>query len=207
MDYSAPAGSRWKLALGSLTSGGDHLYSERPASRGGHLCTDGSPATVATFAPVACRQRWSPQRVRRGPRPRPSMGVRTRPSQNAAATSTVYDVLYDPPGGGGAVRPVAQGTPRMWRTCARRDHHPCGGRTTTPHLAAGGSVGGGTKANKAKKMEPHHGSLPTPKSWGVRDRVVAQLAVHLDEAGDHPSPRMLEEEAGRSVASMDIPWR
>jgi hypothetical protein len=39
MDYSAPAGSRWKLALGSLTSGGDHLYSERPASRGGHLCS------------------------------------------------------------------------------------------------------------------------------------------------------------------------
>ena len=51
MDYSAPAGSRWKLAPGSLTSGGDHLYSERPASGGGHLCTDVSPAAMTTSAP------------------------------------------------------------------------------------------------------------------------------------------------------------
>jgi hypothetical protein len=34
-------------------------------------------------------------------------------------------------------------------------------------LAAGGSVGGGIEAIKAKKMEPQHGSLPTPKSWGM----------------------------------------
>jgi hypothetical protein len=53
MDYSAPAGSRWKLAPGSLTSGGDHLYSERPplhqrlASDGGHLRPSGLPATAA----------------------------------------------------------------------------------------------------------------------------------------------------------------
>jgi hypothetical protein len=57
-----------------------------------------------------------------------------------------------------------------------------------PRLAAGGSVGGSTKAIKAKKMEPQHGSLPTPKSWGARDGAVAQPAVHLHEAGDHPSP-------------------
>jgi hypothetical protein len=75
MDYSAPAGSRWKLALGSLTSGGDHLYSERLASRGGHLYTDGSPAAEAAFALVACQRRRPPQHVRRGPRPRPPMGV------------------------------------------------------------------------------------------------------------------------------------
>jgi hypothetical protein len=97
MDYSAPAGSRWKLAPGSLTSGGDHLYSKRLASGGGHLCTNGSPTTVTTFAPVACRRRWPPQRVRRGPRLRPPMGVRTRPSKNAVATSMAYAVLYDPP--------------------------------------------------------------------------------------------------------------
>jgi hypothetical protein len=53
-------------------------------------------------------------------------------------------------------------------------------------------------------MEPQHGSLPTPKSWGVKDGAAAQLAVHLHEAGEHPSPRMLEEEAGRSVAPTDI---
>jgi hypothetical protein len=166
MDYSAPAGSRWKLALGSLTNGGDHLYSKRLASGGGHLCTNGSPAAVATFAPVACRRRWPPQRVRRGPRPRPPTGVRTRPSKNAATTSTAYDILYNPPGSVGAVRPAAQGTPRMRWTCARRDRRPCGGRKAMPRLAVGGSVGGGTKTIKAKEMEPQHGSLPTPKSWG-----------------------------------------
>jgi hypothetical protein len=72
MDYSAPAGSRWKLAPGSLTSGSDHLCTGQPhqqrrpplhrrlASDGGHLS--------------ACP--W-----RRGPHSRPPTGVRTRPSK------------------------------------------------------------------------------------------------------------------------------
>ena len=40
MDYSALTGSRWKLAPGSLTSGGDHLCTERLASGGNHLDTE-----------------------------------------------------------------------------------------------------------------------------------------------------------------------
>jgi hypothetical protein len=39
MDYSAPARSRWELAPGNLTSGGDHCYSERLASNGDHPST------------------------------------------------------------------------------------------------------------------------------------------------------------------------
>jgi hypothetical protein len=109
MDYSAPAGSRWKLAPGSLTSGGDHLYSEWLASEGGHVCTNGSPAAAATFALVACQRRRPPQRVRRGPRPRPPTRVRTRPSKNAAATPTAYGILYDPLSSVGAVRPAGRG--------------------------------------------------------------------------------------------------
>jgi hypothetical protein len=93
------------------------------------------------------------------------------------------------------------------RTCTQRDRRPCGGWAATLRSVVGGSVGGGTKAIKAKEMEPQHGSLPTLKSWGMRDGAVAQPAVHLHEAGEHPSPRMLEEEAGRSVASTDIPRR
>jgi hypothetical protein len=70
-------------ASGSLTSGSDHL------------CADGLLATVASTA----RAPWQ-----RGPRPCPPTGVRTRPSKNVAATSTAYDVLYNPLGGvaGGA---------------------------------------------------------------------------------------------------------
>jgi hypothetical protein len=60
MNYSAPAGSRWKLAPGSLTSGGDHLYSKRLASEGGHLCTNGSPVEAATSAPTARQRRRPP---------------------------------------------------------------------------------------------------------------------------------------------------
>jgi hypothetical protein len=90
------------------------------------------------------------------------------------------------------------------RTYARRDRRSCSGRAATLRLAAGGGIRGGTEAIKAKEMEPQHGSLPTPRSWGARDGAVAQPTVHLHEAGEHPSPRMLEEEAGRSVASTDI---
>jgi hypothetical protein len=75
---TAPSGSPAKAttsAPGSLTSGSDHL------------CADGLPATAATTA----RAPW-----RRGPRPCPPTGVRTRPSKNVAATSTAYDVLYNP---------------------------------------------------------------------------------------------------------------
>jgi hypothetical protein len=95
------------------------------------------------------------------------MGVRTRPSKNTTAPSTAYDVLYDPPGGVGAVRPAAQGTPWMRQTYARRDRRPYGGWTAASHLAAGGSIGGDTKTIKAKEMEPQHGSLPTLKIGGL----------------------------------------
>jgi hypothetical protein len=85
--------------------------------------------------------------------PRPSVGVRTRPSKNVTATSTAYDVLYNPWGGVGTAWPAVQGTLRVRRTCTRRDRRPCDGRTTTPHLTAGGSVGGGTKAIRAKEPD------------------------------------------------------
>jgi hypothetical protein len=61
---------------------------------------------------------------------------------------------------------VAQGALRVRRTCARRDRRPCGGRAAMLRLAAGGGIGGSTEAIKAKKMQPQHSSLPTPKRWG-----------------------------------------
>jgi hypothetical protein len=97
-------------AVGSLTSSGNHLST----NDSDHLCTG--------------RQRL-PQHARRGPRSRPLTGVTTRPSKNAAATPAAYDVLYDPPPPSAA---NGQETPWMWRTRARRDCHPCGGRTSTP---------------------------------------------------------------------------
>jgi hypothetical protein len=129
---------------------------QRLTSCGGHLCTGGLPAAVATSA-----------RAKRSS-PLSSYGDEDKTIKNTTATSTAYDVLYDPSGSVGAVRPVAQGTPQMRWTCARRDRRPCSGRTTTPRLAVGGSVGGDTKTIKAKEMEPQHGSLPTPKNWGAR---------------------------------------
>jgi hypothetical protein len=176
--------------------------SERLASSGDHLCTSDLPAVATTSA---CAP-W-----RGGPRPRPPMGVRTRPSKHAAAASTVYDVLYDPPGGVGAVWPVVAGGARGRCGCGGPAHgvtiaravdgQPCSAwrREATMEAAP--------KPSKPKKWSHSTARFPPQRVGGTRDGPVAQPAVHLHEAGDHPSPRMLEEEAGRSIASMDIPWR
>jgi hypothetical protein len=102
-------------AVGSLTSGGDHLGTDDS----GHLRTSAVPvnggrpsARVEVLAPVL------------------TAGVRTRPSKNAVAAPVAYDVLYDPP-----VRPTAQEKPWMCPTRARRDRRPCGGWTTTPRAS------------------------------------------------------------------------
>jgi hypothetical protein len=170
--------ARWQVALvvspaeattsaaGSLTSGGDHLSTNDSS----HLRTGGLPATAAA----------SP-RTKRSSLP-PSYGVRTRPSKNAVATSTAYDVLYDPPDGIRTVRPTARETPRMWQTCARRDRRPCGRRTATPRSAVGGSVGGGAKAIQAK--EPDTRQLTAPAAGRPR---VFKVRL-LRKAGEHPSP-------------------
>jgi hypothetical protein len=157
--------ARWQVALmvlpaeattsatGSLTSGGDHLSTDDD----GHLCTGG---------------RWLPQHVRRGPRSRPPMGVRTRPSKNEVAALAAYDVLYDP-----AVRPAAREKPWMWRTCARRDRRPCGGRTAMPrpssrrkrrrrHQSHPGQGARHAAADDAcSRPTPRSRSSPPPQGW------------------------------------------
>jgi hypothetical protein len=153
-------------AAGSLTSGGDYLSTDDSS----HLRTGGLPATAAA----------SP-RTKRSSLP-PSYGVRTRPSKNAAATPMAYDVLYDPPHDVRTVRPVARETPRMWQTCTRRNHRPCGRRTATPRSAAGGSIGGGAKSIQAK--EPDTRQLTAPAAGRPR---VAEVRL-LRKAGEHPSP-------------------
>jgi hypothetical protein len=153
-------------AAGSRTSGGDHLSTDDSS----HLRTDGLPAMAAA----------SP-RTKRSSLP-PSYGVRTRPSKNAAATSTVYDVLYDPPDSVGTVRPAAREMPRMRQTCAWRDRCPWGRRTATPRSAVGGSVGGGAKAIQAKEPDTRQLIAPAPD----RPRV-AEVRL-LRKAGEYPSP-------------------
>jgi hypothetical protein len=98
-------------AVGSLTSGGDHLSTDDS----GHLRTSTVPANGGrtsaheeVFALVL------------------TTGVRTRPSKNAAPTHTTYDVLYDLP-----VWLVLQEKPWMWPTRARCDRCSCDGRAPT----------------------------------------------------------------------------
>jgi hypothetical protein len=97
---------------GGLANGGNHLCTGQPhqrqrpplrrvapASGGDHLCNgQPQPAEATTSAPVAYRRRRPPQRMQKGPRPRPPAGVRTRPSKNVVVTSTTYDILYNPSG-------------------------------------------------------------------------------------------------------------
>jgi hypothetical protein len=147
--------------------------------------TTSAPTTMATSASVAATtsalvayRRWRPpQRAQRGPRSHPPTGVRTRPSKNAVATPTAYDALYDPPGGVGAVWTATREKPWMWQTCAWRNHHPCGGRTTTPrprsrrqrrrrHQSHLGQGARHTAADGAySRPAPRSRSLPPPQGW------------------------------------------
>jgi hypothetical protein len=100
-------------AVGSLTSGGDHLSTDDS----GHLRTSAVPANGGR--PSARKEVLAPVLA---------AGVRTRPSKNAAAAPTAYDILYNLPG-----RASTREKPWVWPTCARHDRRPCGGRTATPH--------------------------------------------------------------------------
>jgi hypothetical protein len=112
-------------AMGSLTSGGDHLSTDGS----GHLRTGG---------------RRLPQRVRRGSRSRPPTGVRTRPSKNATTTPAAYDALYGPQYGQWRERSHGCGRPAHGTTITRAvDGQP------RPDQTTGGSVGGGARAIRA----------------------------------------------------------
>jgi hypothetical protein len=177
-----------------LASGGDHLCT----NGGNHLCTSGLPAVATTSA---CAP-W-----RGGPHPRPHTGVRTRPSKNAAATSTAYDVLYDSPGSVGAAWPaVAGGAGGAAGAADLRTARPSPIRWMGNHAPLGGGRRYRSPQSQRDGAAARLASHPQ-RVGGARDGVVAQPAVHLHKAGEHPSPRMLEEEAGRSVASRDIPRR
>jgi hypothetical protein len=112
-------------ATDGLTSGGNHLCSGEPHQR------RRPPQHRRQRLPVhQCRtgERRPPQRARKEVlAPVLTAGVRTRPSKNAAASPTVYDVLYDPSG-----RPATREKPWVWPTYARRDRRSCGGRAATP---------------------------------------------------------------------------
>jgi hypothetical protein len=99
-------------ATGSLTSGGDHLSTDDS----GHLHTSAVPANGGR--PSARKEVLAPVLA---------AGLRARPSNNADAAPTAYDVLYRP-----LVRPSAREKPWMWHTCVRRDRRLCGGRAATP---------------------------------------------------------------------------
>jgi hypothetical protein len=163
--------------VGGLASGGNHLCSGQPHQR-----------------------RQPPQHRRQQPPPHrwliddggrlttheevlaPALLRSEDKTKNAAATSMAYDVLCDPPDSVETVRPAAREMPRMRRTYARRDRRPCGGRTSTPRSAAGGSVGGSAKAIQAK--EPDTRQLTAPAAGRPR---VAEVRL-LRKAGEHPSP-------------------
>jgi hypothetical protein len=139
--------------------------------------TTSAPTTAATSALVAYRQRRPPQRARRGPRFRPPMGVRTRPSKNAAATPHGVRRLVQPSGRRRIVRPTARETSWMWRTCAWRDRRPCGGRTATlrpsgrrqrqrrcqSHLGQGARHAAADGA--CSRLAPCSQSSPPPQGW------------------------------------------
>jgi hypothetical protein len=109
-------------------------------------------------------------------------GVRTRPSKNTVAAPAAYDILYNPP-----VRPAAREKPWMWRTCARRDHRPCGGRTATPRPSSR------RKRRRRHQSHPGRGARHAAAD-GACSRPKFASSTRLVDA---LLPRMPEEEAGR----------
>jgi hypothetical protein len=110
--------------------------------------------------------------------------VRTRPSKNAVAAPTVYDVLYDPP-----VRPAAREKTWMWWTCTRRDRRPCGGRTATPRP-------NGRRQRRRRRRGHRSRGTGQVVAGGACSRPVAPAvgrsripeARLLRKAGERPSP-------------------
>jgi hypothetical protein len=202
MDYSAPAGSRWKLALGSLTSGGDHLYPERPplhqriASDGGHLRPGGLPATMA----ITMRMKRS-----------------SLPSSYGGEDNTIQELGRHLHGVRCLVRPpgrrrnnAADGVGDATDVADLRTARPSSMRWTDSHAPISD---GRQRRRRHQSIQSQSDGVAAwlascPKILGGEwDGAVAQPATHLHEAGNHPSPRMLEEEAGKNVASTDIPWK
>jgi hypothetical protein len=153
-------------AVGSLTSGGDHLSTDDS----GHLRTGAVPANGGR--PSARREVLAPVLT---------AGVRTRPSKNAVIAPVAYDVLYVPP-----VQPAAREKPWMCLTYARLNRRPCGGRTATPHPSR--------RSQCWKWHQCHPGRGARHAAADGRPRV-AEVRL-LRRAGEHLLPRMLEEEAG-----------
>jgi hypothetical protein len=154
-------------AVGSLTSGGDHLSTDDS----GHLHTRTVPANGGrtsaheeVFTPVL------------------TMGVRTRPSKNAAPTRTVYDVLYDLP-----VRLVPQEKPWVWPTRARRDRRPYGGRAAT------------LRPSNRRRRRRWHRSRPGREAR----HAVADSATD----GERPSPPNTEGRSGPLPTRRRVPTR
>jgi hypothetical protein len=174
-------------AMGSLTSGGDHLSTDDS----GHLCTG---------------RRRLPQHAQRGPRSRPPTGVRTRPSKNAAATPYGLRHLVQPPGATSEQydrrrgRRHGCGGPAHGATVARAvDGQP------RPNQTAGGSVGGGAEATQAEEpgtrqlMAPATGRPRVPKVRLLRK--AGGRASPLNARGRSGSPAHTE---GRTLARLAL---
>jgi hypothetical protein len=136
-------------AMGSLTSDGDHLITDDS----GHLRTDG---------------RRLPQHARTGPRSHPYCRSEDKAIQEHDRRPRSVRCL---------VRPAVREKPWMWRTCARRDRRPCGGRTATPqpssrrqyrrrHQSHPGRGASHAAANGAcSRPTPRSRSSPPPQGW------------------------------------------
>jgi hypothetical protein len=153
-----------------LASGGNHLCNEQP-----HQWWR-PPQHRRQRPPL---YRWAAAasaRTKRSSLPS-SYVVRTRPSKNATAAPTAYDVLYDPRCGQRRGRSHGCGRHAHGATVARAvDGQP------HPDQAAGGSVGGGTEATQAKAPGTRRLAAPAV------DRPRVPEVRLLRKAGERPSP-------------------
>jgi hypothetical protein len=148
--------------VGSLTSGGDHLSTDDS----GHLRTSAVPANGGR--PSAREEVLAPVLT---------VGVRTRPSKNTAATPAAHDALYDPQCDRRRERSRGCDGPVHSATVVRAVNGQ-----PRPHQAAGGSVGGGAGATQAEASGTRWLAVPAV-GWPR----VPEVRL-LRKAGRRPSP-------------------
>lgn len=159
-------------AVGSLTSGGDHLRT----NDSGHLHTSVVPANGGR--PSARKEVLAPVLA---------AGVRTRPSKNTDVAPAAYDVLYRP-------LSAAAGAGKAVDVADRRTVRPSPVRWTGSHAP--------TKRQEAASEATPRPSKPGNRARGVRRHPQSAGPAYPKFASSARLanallPRMLEEEAGR----------
>jgi hypothetical protein len=116
-------------------------------------------------------------RARRGPRSHPHCGSEDKTIQECRCRPRGVRRLIRPP-----VRPATQEKPWVWSTRARRDRHPCGGRTATLRPS------GRRQRRRRHQSHPGQGARHAAADGASNGQPCVPRVCLLRKASKRPSP-------------------